>query len=184
LFTRAQLQRGEKILITGIGGGVALYALQYALALGGRVYVTSGSEEKLQKALALGAKGGVNYTRPNWVDNLQEMAGDFPVTLDGAGGEGIRDLLNLSAPGGRLVFYGATRGNPSTLEARRIFWKQLNIYGSTMGSPDDFRAMVAFVNQHAIRPVIDKVFSFAEGESAFRWMESARQFGKIVIKIH
>ena len=184
LFTRAQLQRGEKILITGIGGGVALFALQYALAAGSRVYVSSGNDEKLGKAIALGARAGVNYTSANWVENLQELAGDFQVTIDGAGGDGIDALLNLSAPGGRLVFYGATRGNPSALTARRIFWKQLNILGSTMGSPEDFRAMVAFINQHGIRPVIDKVFPFAEGESALHWMDSSQQFGKIVIKIH
>jgi len=82
------------------------------------------------------------------------------------------------------VFYGSTQGNPTGLEARRIFWKQLNILGSTMGSPDDFSAMIGFVNKHGIRPVIDKIFPFADGEAAFRRMENAQQFGKIVLKIH
>ncbi len=173
----------EKVLITGIGGGVALFALQYAVAAGAEVYVTSGSEEKIQKAVALGARGGVNYTQDSWGEALQGMAGSFDVVIDGAAGNGIDELLNLAAPGGRLAFYGATRGNPSSLVARRIFWKQLTILGSTMGNPEDFRSMNRFINEHALRPVVDKVFDFEDGESALRWMDSARQFGKIVVKV-
>jgi len=183
VLTRAQLQPGEKVLITGIGGGVALFALQYAVALGARVYVSSGSEEKIDKAIALGAKGGVNYKAANWGQSLQELAGSFDVIIDGAAGDGMDELLNLATPGGRVVFYGATRGNPSNLTARRIFWKQLNILGSTMGSPEDFRSMIAYIHEHTIRPVVDRVFPFEEGEAAFRWMDDARQFGKIVVKI-
>ena len=181
--TRARVQSGEKVLITGIGGGVALFALQYTVALGARVYVTSGSEEKIEKAIALGALGGANYRNGNWGSNLQELAGSFDVIIDGAAGDGMDELLNLATPGGRVVFYGATRGNPSSLTARRIFWKQLNILGSTMGSPEDFQSMIAFVRQHAIHPVIDKVFPFAEGEAAMRRMDDAHQFGKIVISV-
>jgi zinc-binding alcohol dehydrogenase/oxidoreductase len=184
LFTRAQLKPREKVLITGIGGGVALFALQFAVASGARVYVSSSDDEKIRKAIALGARGGVNYKTGDWVANLEEQAGFFDVTVDGAAGDGMGSLLHLSAPGGRLVFYGATRGNAPALEARRIFWKQLNILGSTMGSPEDFAAMVAFVNKHGIRPVVDKVFHLQEGEPALRRMESARQFGKIVLRIH
>jgi zinc-binding alcohol dehydrogenase/oxidoreductase len=184
LFTRAQLHAREKVLITGIGGGVALFALRLALTAGARVYVTSGDEEKISKAVAMGAKGGVNYKKPGWVESLQEQAGSFDVTVDGAAGDNVGALLNLASPGGKLVFYGSTRGNPSGLEARRIFWKQLNILGSTMGSPADFAAMIAYINQHALRPVIDKVFHLAEGEAAFRRMENGQQFGKIVLKIH
>ncbi|HVU56880.1 MAG TPA: zinc-binding dehydrogenase [Puia sp.] len=181
--TRARVQPGEKVLITGIGGGVALFALQYAVALGARVYVTSGNEEKMEKAIALGALGGANYRTENWGQHLQQLAGSFDVVIDGAAGDGMDELLNLATPGGRIVFYGATRGNPSALTARRIFWKQLNILGSTMGSPEDFHSMVAFVRQHAIRPIVDKVFPFAEGEAALRRMDDAHQFGKIVIRV-
>ncbi|HEY4208536.1 MAG TPA: zinc-binding dehydrogenase [Puia sp.] len=181
--TRARVQRGEKVLITGIGGGVALFALQYAVALGAKVYVTSGSGDKIEKAIKLGAMGGANYKNDNWGRNLQELAGTFDVIIDGAAGDGMDELLNLAAPGGRVVFYGATRGNPSALTARRIFWKQLNILGSTMGSPEDFQSMIAFVSQHAIHPVIDKVFPFEDAEAAMRRMDDAHQFGKIVIVI-
>ncbi|HEY8971114.1 MAG TPA: zinc-binding dehydrogenase [Puia sp.] len=181
--TRARVQPGEKVLITGIGGGVALFALQYAIALGARVYVTSGSGEKIEKAIALGALGGANYRTDNWSQSLQQLAGSFDVIIDGAAGDGMDELLNLATPGGRVVFYGATRGNPSALTARRIFWKQLNILGSTMGSPEDFHSMITFVRQHAIHPVIDKIFPFAEGEAAMRRMDDAHQFGKIVIRV-
>jgi zinc-binding alcohol dehydrogenase/oxidoreductase len=183
LFTRAQLRPGEKVLITGIGGGVALTALQFAIAAGAIVYVSSGSAEKLEKAIELGAKGGVNYTAGNWAQSLQELAGSFDIIIDSAGGDGMGALLGLAKPGGRLVFYGATRGNPTTLDLRKVFWKQLNLLGSTMGSPEDFAAMIAFVNKHAIRPVVDRVFPIDQGESALRHMDAAQQFGKIVIKI-
>jgi len=182
-MTRAQVQAGEKVLITGIGGGVALFAFQFALAAGALIYVTSGSDEKLDKAMAMGATGAVNYNNADWVHTLREQAGGFDVTIDGAGGDGINDLLDLANPGGRVVLYGATRGNPSNLVARRIFWKQLNILGSTMGSPGDFEAMAEFVRKYTLRPVVDRVFGFEEGEAAFRWMEGEKQFGKIVIKI-
>jgi zinc-binding alcohol dehydrogenase/oxidoreductase len=183
LFTRAQLKPKEKVLITGIGGGVALFALRFAVAAGARVYVTSSDEEKIAKAVNFGARAGVNYKKGNWVESLQEQAGAFDIVVDGAAGDGMGALMNLAAPGGRIVFYGATRGNPSGLEVRRIFWKQLNILGSTMGSPPDFTAMVAFVNKHSLRPVIDKIFHLAEGEVALRRMENAQQFGKIVLRV-
>jgi zinc-binding alcohol dehydrogenase/oxidoreductase len=183
LLVRGQLKAGEKLLITGIGGGVALFALQYAVAAGAQVFVTSGSDEKIGKAMALGAVGGVNYKKTDWVESLRGMAGSFDLTIDGAAGDNLGDLLDLASPGGRVVLYGATRGNPASLVARRIFWKQLNVLGSTMGSPEDFRSMVAFVMEHRIRPVVDKIFPFEEGEAAFRWMDDAQQFGKIVVRV-
>lgn len=183
VMTRAQMKAGEKVLITGIGGGVALFALQFAVAAGAEVVVTSGSTEKLDKAMAMGASGGANYTDKGWVDKLKSLAGAFDIIIDGAAGDGMNDLFDLAMPGGRVVFYGATRGDPTNVVARRIFWKQLNVLGSTMGSPDDFQSMVDFVQQHTIRPVVDKAFPFEEGETAFRWMDDSRQFGKIVIRI-
>ena len=183
LMTRAGVRAGEKVLITGIGGGVALFALQFAVAAGAEVIVTSGSVEKLDKAMAMGAAGGANYTEKGWVEKLKSLAGAFDVIIDGAAGDGVNDLFDLAMPGGRVVLYGATRGNPSGVVARRVFWKQLNVLGSTMGSPEDFRSMIAWVSEHRIRPVVDRVFPFKEGEAAFRWMDDGMQFGKIVISI-
>ncbi|HEY6902646.1 MAG TPA: zinc-binding dehydrogenase [Puia sp.] len=182
LMTRGKVQAGEKVLISGIGGGVALFAFQFALAAGAKVYVTSGSPEKLDRAMAMGASGGVNYKNSDWVEQLRHLAGAFDVTIDGAGGDGMGELLDLAAPGSRVVFYGATRGNPSSLVVRRIFWKQLNVLGSTMGSPEDFEAMTGFVKKHKIHPIVDRVFELEEGEAAFRWMEGESQFGKIVVR--
>ena len=182
LFTRAQVRAGERLLITGIGGGVALFALQFAVAAGVQVFVSSGSDEKLERAKAMGAMGGVNYKNPGWVEELRKLGG-FDVILDGAGGDGFSDLLDLCKPGGRVVLYGATRGNPSGVALRRIFWKQLNVLGSTMGSPEDFAAMVSFVSKREIRPVVDSIFPPEDGEAAFELMEEGGQFGKIVISL-
>lgn len=183
LVVRAQVRAGERVLITGVGGGVALFALQFAVALGARVYVSSGSEAKLSAARTLGAAGGVNYKDAGWASALRSMAGGFDVIIDGTAGASVNDLLDLAVPGGRLVFYGATLGNAPDVLIRRIFWKQLNILGSTMGSPADFAAMMAFVSLHALRPVVDSVFYADEGAAAFARMEEGGQFGKIVLKI-
>jgi zinc-binding alcohol dehydrogenase/oxidoreductase len=183
LMTRAGLRAGEKVLITGVGGGVALFALQFAVAAGAEVLVTSGSVEKLDKAMAMGAMGGANYRDTDWVERLKSLAGAFDVIMDGAAGDGMNELLDLAAPGGRVVLYGATRGNPSQVTARRIFWKQLNVLGSTMGSPEDFEGMLSFVARHRVRPVVDRVFALEDGEAAFRWMEEGKQFGKIGIRV-
>ena len=183
LFKRAQLQPGEKLLITGIGGGVATLALQFAQALGAEVYVTSSDPSKIQQAVGRGAKGGANYTEPEWAKNFLQEAGAFDVILDSAGGEGFADLLDLARPGGRIAIFGATRGPLKEIPTRKIFWKQLSILGSTMGSPADFAGMVDFVQQHQIRPQIDQVFPLSEAEAAFRRMADGQQSGKIVLRI-
>jgi len=183
VMTRARLMAGEKVLITGVGGGVALFALQFAVAAGAEVLVTSGNVEKLDKAMAMGAMGGANYRENGWTERLKSLAGAFDVIIDGAAGDGLNDLLELAAPGGRIVLYGATKGNPAQVVARRIFWKQLNVMGSTMGSPKDFEGMVGFVRRHGLRPMVDRVFGLEQGEAAFLWMDEGKQFGKIVVRI-
>jgi NADPH:quinone reductase-like Zn-dependent oxidoreductase len=184
LFTRAQLKGGEKVLITGIGGGAALYALQFALAAGAQVWVTSSSPDKIARAKTMGATGGVNYRDADWVNALQTAAGGlFDVIVDSAGGDGFLSLIELSKPGGRIVFFGATTGNPKTFDLRRSFFRQINILGTTMGSPSDFAGMTAFVTQHKIVPTVDRVFPLAETEQAFRHMEASAQFGKIVLGV-
>jgi zinc-binding alcohol dehydrogenase/oxidoreductase len=182
LFTRARVQTGEKVLVTGIGGGAALFALQFAVAAGAQVWVSSSSADKLARARALGAAGGVNYREEGWGPALQAAAGGmFDVIIDSAGGEGFDQLIELTKPGGRIVFFGATRGNPSGLNLRKCFFRQINLLGTTMGSPADFDGMSAFVAQHRIVPVVDRVFPLAETEQALRHMEAAAQFGKIVL---
>ncbi len=188
LFTRGNLQPNENVLVTGIGGGVALAAMQFALALGARVFVTSGSDEKIKKAIARGASGGANYKSETWAEELQKLAGQrldsssgFDLIIDGAIGLGFSRLLDVASPGGRMVIYGSTQGKIQNAEPARIFWKQLSILGTTMGTEDEFMAMLRFVEQHNIKPVVDQVFPLADAEKAMQRMASGEQFGKIVL---
>lgn len=181
LFSRVGLQAGEKVLITGIGGGVALFALQFAVAAGAEVWVTSGSEEKIAKAKTMGAKGGISYHEPKWAKTLVAESGNFDVILDSAGGDGFPFLLDLAAYGGRIATYGGTRGAIPLLSPQKIFWKQLSVFGTTMGSQKDFSAMLNFVNKHAIVPFVDTIFPLSEANAAIQSMENSKQFGKIVL---
>ncbi|MFN0202686.1 MAG: zinc-binding dehydrogenase [Bacteroidia bacterium] len=181
LFSRAHCQAGDKVLITGVGGGVAAFALQFALAAGAEVYVTSSSPEKIEKAKELGAIDGINYKTEGWAKNLKALAGEFDVIVDSAGGDGFPFLIDLAKAGGRIVFYGGTNGLIPNLSPQKIFWKQLSILGSTMGSDKDFAEMLAFVNQHQIRPIIDSVFPLEQINEAMQKMASSSQLGKIVV---
>lgn len=181
LVRKCQPQKGDKVLITGIGGGVALFAMQFALALGCEVYVTSGSHDKIQKARKLGAVDGANYKENDWDIRLKEMAGGFDVVIDSAGGDGFSKLISLCNPGARVCFYGGTAGKINHLSPQIIFWKQITIFGSTMGSDKDFADMLQLVNDHKITPVVDSVFKLSEFDKAIQRMENAEQFGKIVM---
>ena len=184
LFTRAGLKPGERVLVSGVGGGAALFALQFALAAGNAAFVTSGSPDKLRRAIDLGASGGDNYRDEHWSAQLKgEAGGGFDVIVDSAGGEGFGALIDLANPGGRIVFFGATCGNPPGFDMRRVFWKQLSILGTTMGSPEDFAAMVRFVEEKKIVPLAEHVFPLAEGNAALAAMAGAEQFGKIVLTV-
>jgi NADPH:quinone reductase-like Zn-dependent oxidoreductase len=183
VFSRAHLKAHEKILINGIGAGTALFALQFAVAAGALPCVTSSSEEKLRKAHDLGAKAGALYTTSGWAREFGEHHGPFDVIVDSAGGDGFGDLVDLAAAGGRIVFFGATRGNPSELPMRKVFWKQLSLLGTTMGSPTDFQMMTAYVARHAIHPVVSHRFKLDDVAQAFALMEAGGQFGKIVIEL-
>lgn len=182
LMSRAKVQAGERVLVGGIGGGTALFALQFAVAAGAEVWVTSSSAEKIARAKALGARGGFDYTRQDWAAAAQAEAGGlFDVIIDSAGGSGFESLVDLATPGGRIAFFGATRGNPNVLPMRKIFWRQLSFLGTTMGSPADWGAMLAAVETHRLRPVVSDVFGFENAAAAFARMEEGAQFGKIVL---
>lgn len=183
LFSRCQLQAGERVLITGIGGGVALMACQLALAAGAQVFVTSGSEEKIRRAVQLGAKGGANYRTADWHKQLREQAGGFDVVIDSAGGDAFALLPTLCNTGARIGIYGGGSGKINGLSPQVIFWKQISIHGSSMGSPQEFERMLHFVQQHRIVPIVDAVFSLAEGNAALQRLAAGEQFGKIVLAI-
>ena len=184
LFPRCGLKAGERVLVTGAGGGAAQFALQYAVAAGATVFVTSGSEAKVARAVELGAAGGVSYREDGWSKRLKTLSGGgFDVTVDSAGGPGFLDLIELAAPGGRIAFFGATVGDPDKLPMRRIFWKQLSLLGTTMGSPEDFAAMVRFVEEHKLVPQVDRMFPLAEGGAALAAMDKSEGFGKLVLTV-
>ena len=183
LVTRARVQPGETVLVTGIGGGVATFVLVIARHLGARVVVTSGSETKIARARQLGAEGGVDYRQEGWVRQAQALCGGGPdVIVDSAGRDVFPALLEIVKPGGRIVTFGATTGSLSTVEIRRIFWKQVSILGSTMGTPAEFGEMLALFDGPLV-PVVDRVFPLLAAPDAHRRMDQADQFGKIVLEI-
>ena len=183
LFVQGRLQSSQTVVITGIGGGVACIALQLAVAAGAAVIVTSSSQAKIDKALAMGATAGFLYTAKGYASQVNEQFGPVHLIIDGAGGDGYGELVDMACPGGRIVNYGATAGMPGKLELRKVFWKQLHLVGSTMGSPDDFAAMLDMVNRHKIVPVIDEVFALSDGNKAFEKMNVSSQFGKLVLRV-
>jgi zinc-binding alcohol dehydrogenase/oxidoreductase len=183
LMTRAKVKRKERVLISGIGGGVALFALQFALAAGCEVWVTSGSDSKIEKAISYGAKDGVNYTTDDWAKTLLARSGGFDVIVDSSVSDSFGEFIGLCNPGGRIVIYGATTlGSINNVNPRPLFWKQISLLGSTMGSPKEFEAMLAMVNKYQIKPIVDTVFPLKDGRAALKYMDDSKQFGKIVLQ--
>jgi NADPH:quinone reductase-like Zn-dependent oxidoreductase len=183
VVTRARVKAGDNVLVTGIGGGVSAFALQIAKKLGANVFVTSGNEEKIERAKEMGADGGANYKLQDWGQMVVGMTdGDGPdVVIDSVGGDTLAKCVDIIKPGGRIALYGATTGLPKTVDLRRIFWKQLDICGSTMGTQEEFAAMLKLYDDGSIKPVVDKVFPLAEAAASHERMEEAGQFGKIVL---
>lgn len=183
LFKKGELHAGQKVLITGVGGGVATMVLQMAVAAEAQVFVTSSSEIKLKKALKLGALGGKNYKNSRWDAEFIEEIGGFDLIIDSALGENFPKLIELANPGGKIVFFGGTVGNIPELNGRRIFWKQLEIKGTTMGSAVDFKGFLKFIETHKIYPVIDEVISMKKAQEGLLKMNLSSQFGKIIISM-
>jgi zinc-binding alcohol dehydrogenase/oxidoreductase len=183
VFRNGQVQPGQQVLVTGIGGGVAQFALQFAVAAGAQVWVSSGQDDKISRAVALGALGGANYHQPDWDKQLLARTGGLNLVVDGAGGEGFARLIQLMRPAGRIVFYGATTGLPPALDLYRAFFYQLQLIGSTMGNDDEFAAMLALVAQHQLVPLVDSVRPLAQAVEALDQMRASSQFGKLVISL-
>ncbi len=181
LFTKGRARRGDKVLIVGVGAGTGSFSLQWAVAAGCQVFVTSGSPEKIERARQMGAAAGVSYKAQDWAEQLKQMAGGFDIIIDSALGPDFARLPDLCNPGARIVFFGGTAGNIPELNGRQIFWKQLQLMGTTMGTPDEFKAMLQFVNEHKIVPVVDEVFPMAQAQQAIDKMGDSAQFGKLVL---
>jgi zinc-binding alcohol dehydrogenase/oxidoreductase len=184
LVTRARLERGEWVLVWGIGGGVATAALSIAKALGARVIVTSSSDDKLERARELGADATVNHATDDVVSQVKEVTGGGAhIVVDDVGEATWKRTLDAARPEGRVVVCGATTGPNPPAALHRVWWKQLSILGSTMGTPEDFRAVYDLVAAGKVRPVIDRVFPLAEARAAHERLEAGEQLGKIVLSI-
>jgi NADPH:quinone reductase-like Zn-dependent oxidoreductase len=182
LFTKAKAKKGDKVLISGVGAGTGTFALQLAVAAGCQVFVTSGSGEKIDRAKQLGAAAGVNYKAQDWAEQLKLMVHGFDIIIDSALGNGFAKFPDLCNPGGRVVVFGGTAGNIPALDGRKIFWKQLQLLGTTMGTHEDFTAMLQFVNEHQLIPIVDEIFALKDAQKAIDKMGDSSQFGKIVLQ--
>lgn len=185
LITNARLEPGETILILGIGGGVASASLRVAKKIGARVIVTSGSNEKLERARDLGADYGINHGSKDFVEEVQALTAGrgVDVVFDSIGGKFWRKSLASLARGGRLVTCGATAGGEPVDDIAAICAKELKIYGSTLGSREEFHQVIDFLSTAQIKPVIDSIFPLEDAAGAQLHLENARQFGKIILQI-
>ncbi|MEW6337853.1 MAG: zinc-binding dehydrogenase [Acidobacteriota bacterium] len=185
LTTRAGLKSGESVLIHGIGGGVALAALAIAKRLGARVLVTSSSEDKLARARDLGADDTINYRSNDVAKSIRSLTGrrGVDVVVETTGERTWMSSLRSASRGGRIVTCGATTGPNPTEEIRLVFWNQLSILGSTMGSLADWHALIASAVDWGLRPVVDSVWPLSDGRRAFERMAAGEQFGKIVLSV-
>lgn len=183
LFTRGRLTTGESVLVLGAGGGLAPALVSMGAALGASMFVTSSSEDKIQKARTLGAVDGVLHFAPDWVDlaRAASPSGEgFDVVVDAAGR--WQESLACLRPGGRLVVLGASAKADQLVNARQFYFGQYEIIGTTMGSPADFASLVAFADEHRLPPpVIERSFNLADAGEAHSWLESGQGFGKIVL---
>ncbi|KAF7860357.1 hypothetical protein EAF04_008484 [Stromatinia cepivora] len=182
---------GRNILVTGIGGGVALSVLLFAVGLGSNVFVTSGDDGKIEKARALGAKGGVSYKSEGWEKELKGLLkgfgmGKLDLIVDGAGGDIVRKATKLLKLGGTIVQYGMTL-SPKMDWSMSANLMNLELKGSTMGSRKEFKEMIAFVDERKIKPVVSRVVkgidNLKEIEELFGEMMEGKQFGKLVIEV-
>ncbi len=184
LVTRARLQPGEWVLVWGVGGGVASAALALAKALGANVVATSSSDEKLARATELGADATVNHATGDVVAFVREVTGGGAhVVVDDVGEATWKRTLDAARPEGRIVVCGATTGPNPPAALHRVWWKQLSILGSTMGTAEDFRGVCDLIESGQVRPLVDSVFPLAEAAAAHERLEAGLQLGKIVLRI-
>ena len=185
VVTQGQVKAGQTVLVFGIGGGVSVAALQIAKALGARVIVTSRHAHKLERATSMGADLGIHTPHEDVVKSVMAFTGKrgVDVVIENVGeavwGAAMKSLVR----GGRLVTCGATSGDQPPADLRRIFIRQLQIIGSTLGNRQELQALLAFCEQHQIRPVIDRVFSMDEVHAALDMLSNAEQFGKVALDL-
>jgi NADPH:quinone reductase-like Zn-dependent oxidoreductase len=178
LFVRGKLQAGETVLVLGAGSGVSTFAIQLAHQEGARVIATSSSEEKLARARELGAEEGVDYASGDWVAAVKELGG-ADLVLDSVGST-WQQSLDCCRPAGRVVVFGATGGTEASLQVRPVYFGQLSLLGTMMGSPRDFAGLLRLMGEAPWRPVVDSVHPLAAAEQAQARL-AGDHFGKIVL---
>lgn len=185
LVTRGRIKPSETILIHGIGGGVSLACMQIALASGLQVIVTSSLTEKVERAMGLGAHFGINHTLKDVSKEVREYTKGqgVDIVVDSVGAQTWETSLKCLKKGGRLVTCGATTGGNPPADINRIFWNQISIIGSTMGSMNDFREFVRFMEIKKLRPILHRSYALNEGRRALEDLKNQRQFGKIVLNV-
>jgi NADPH:quinone reductase-like Zn-dependent oxidoreductase len=180
-FSYGNYGKGHKVLISGFGGGVAHFAFLFAKTSGAFVSVTSGQENKLAQARELGAEECFNYKDEDWIKDAGSKSGGYDLIVDSAGGDQFNDLIKLLNPGGKIVFYGSSNGFPSKIDLFRLFWKQGTIQGSTMGNDEEFNAMVKYVEEQSISPLICQKYPFSEAINAIEQLDSRDTAGKNIV---
>ena len=182
LFSRGGLEAGETVLVLGAASGVSTFAVQLAAQAGARVLVTSSSDEKIERARELGAEGGVNYaTSDDWPAAAREL-GPIDLVLDSVGST-WQQSLDCLRRGGRAVVFGGTGGTEVTLQVRPFYFAQQSLYGTQLGSPRDFEALLRMLGDADWRPVVDSVRPLAEAEAALARMQAGEHFGKLGLSI-
>ncbi|MFG6147139.1 zinc-binding dehydrogenase [Halobacillus sp. B23F22_1] len=176
LFTRAKIKQGDTVMLPGIGSGVLTFALKFAKAAGARVIVTSRSEEKLEKAKELGADEAI-LTQSDWNEKLKDEQVD--VLVESIGRATFDKSLQIIRKGGTIVTFGATTEDEVAIDIRKFFYGQYNLLGSTMGSGEEFKALLQFIEQHDIKPEVDRMFELSEYKEAFAYLRDSKNFGKI-----
>lgn len=180
LFTKGNVGKDDKVLIPGIGGGVATYLLQFAKAAGATVYVTSRSKDKLEQAAKLGADKGIQ-SEGDWDELLEKEKVD--IVIETVGAATFHQSLNQLRKGGKMVLIGSSTGDKIELNLREFFYGQYTLKGTTMGSAEEYQAMLEFIEKYNIRPIVDKVFKIEEYKKAINRLEKGKQFGKISLAI-
>ena len=184
LFGKKTLHPGESVLIVGIGGGVAVACLQLATLAGARVFVTSSSDEKIARAIAMGAHGGVNYRRDRVSRAILDMSGGgVDMVVDSVGEASWAESLKSLRRGGRLVTCGATTGGNPPADIQRLFIRQLEIYGSTGGSIEEYRRLLDVFNRGLVKPTINSTFAMSDICAAFDRLESGAHYGKVSLVV-
>jgi NADPH:quinone reductase-like Zn-dependent oxidoreductase len=185
LFTKAQLKPWETVLIFGVGGGVSLAALQLTKLTGATAIVTSRDDTKLQRAVGMGADHAINSRTQDVAKQVMARTGGrgVDVVIENVGAAVWASAMKSMVRGGRLVTCGATSGDQPPADLRRIFIRQLQIFGSTLGDFDEFGALLAWVQRHGLRPVIDAEYPLEQAHAALDRLESGEQFGKVAVTI-